>query len=457
MKIFHRLAQLLISSTALVAAHEDETHNEEGKKISPVTVLSLPNLLTETKIPNNWKAGGAAVLDEGRIVLTPSVGSHGTLWLKTPFALEDSFTIEWTVRSIKYSGLSEGGLAFWFISDTKTDDDSLYNGPADFDGLQMLIDNNSQLGQSVRAILNDGKQKLSVGNIHSKAFAHCLLGYQDSSIPITLRLSYSHERNNMLKLQIDNKVCFQTTKIKLPVAAVGDADSDLNANVGGKEGMYRIGITANNANTEESFEVLQMRLYNGIIDDVLIPNVRAMGQPKVIAKVVDKKTGKEQLVDKEVLNAKNSKISSYDLYKKLDRIEGKILANDISDLESKLEKVVQNQLTLAEQLDNLRKVLEGISMKSAQGGNIEQIKDNEQFKDFFSMNEKLEKMMSEQEKIREATKRAQQRQIGNPNGPPIDEVVRKLSIWLIPFILIMMVMAYHTYKIRQEIVKTKLL
>ena len=203
----------------------------------------------------------------------------------------------------------------------------------------------------------------------------------------------------------------------------------------------------------ESFEILQMKLYDKIIDDVLIPNVNAMSQPKLLTKIIDEKTGTEKIVDREVLDSQNKQISSFELYKKMDRLEGKIMANDINILEDKIDNILSIQQTLIKELSVLANRLQKDNNNNNNIVNGEN-NDNDQFKDFLAMNEKLEKMLNEQTKIREATKLSQtNREI----GPQIDEIVSKLLVWLIPLIVIMCIMAYYTFRIRQEIVKTKLL
>lgn len=442
MLFFSRLLNIFALYTTIILAHTTET-NAEGNVVVPDPKYSLPDLLTVKSIPNSWNAIDQTTLEEGRIILTPKQNSKGSLWLKSPVKLGEAFTIEWTVRSVKYVGKSTGGISFWLISSDNKKDSSLYNGPAQFNGFQILVDNNSPLGPSVRGLLNDGSIKLDQQTIYDKSFASCLMGYQDSSVPITLRLSYSENlessNNYFLKLQIDNRVCFQTNKIKLPL------DSYSN------NGQFNIGVTADNANTDESFEVLQMKYYDSVIEDVLIPNVNSMPQPKMIAKVIDTDTGKEKLVDKEVLDEMNDQTSNYLLYKKLDKLEGKILANDISDLEAKLEIVIKNQINLVEQMNHL---VDRLTNDVSNNGNSKSSMNDEQFKDFYAMNEKLEKMMDDAAQLREASQKQQLLQ--GPNIPT-DEIVRKLAVWLFPLVLIMVVMAYYTFKIRQEIVKTKLL
>lgn len=440
MQLFKCLTQLISINIAFCFAHSDYT--QDTNKVAPVAKYSLPDLIQLKSIPSNFKSSEQAGLNEGRIVLTPKENSKGSLWLKDDVPISGSFTIEWTFRSVNYVGKSVGGLAFWFITSGAKDDKALYNGPSTYNGLQLVVDDNTPIGQSIRGLLNDGSEKLTKEAIYEKTFASCLMGYQDASVPLTARLTYDIN-DNLLKLQIDNKVCFQTRKIKLPVG--------MDAGNG-----YSIGASAENDKTSESFEILQMKYYDSVLEDALIPNALAMAQPKLITKIIDKDTGSEKLVDKEVLDSQNSKLTNFELYKKIDKLEGKILANDISSLSEKLDAIIKIQDGLINQMTHLAKRLENpdaAAQATAEGLPA----DVGQFKDFISVNEKLEKMLKEQEKIRESTKLANQQQLLHNNGPQIDEIVRKLTIWLIPLILIMLIMAYYTFMIRQEISKTKLL
>lgn len=207
-------------------------------------------------------------------------------------------------------------------------------------------------------------------------------------------------------------------------------------------------------NNAESFEIFKMQFFNGVIEDSLIPNVNAMGQPKLITKYIDQQTGKEKLIEKTAFDADKDKITNYELYKKLDRVEGKILANDINALETKLNDVIKVQQELLSFMTTITKQLSSKPPANNEKGTSTDdaiAEDKENFKDFLSINQKLEKVLVEQEKYREATKRHGQ------DGPQVDEIARKLMIWLLPLIFIMLVMAYYTFRIRQEIIKTKLL
>lgn len=428
MKLLGTSMALIVSVAQIVNAHA--TEKSDDTKLNQA--MSLPDLISSTKVPKSWTAGDSSVLEEGRIILTPQRGTKGSLWQKENYKLEDSFTLEWTFRSVNYEGKSEGGLSFWFLSsNSRSDfkDKTFYNGPSKFDGLQLLVDNNGPLSSTMRAQLNDGGEPFTKQNVYDRSLASCLMGYQDSSVPSTLRLTYDRSENNLLKLQINNKICFQTRKVQFPA------------------GEYRIGVTAENANTPESFEILKMELYNGPIEDSYIPNVNEMGQPRVLTKVIDKETGQERLLEKEAYDIENDKISNYELYKKLDRVEGKILANDINALGA---QITQLQKTQEELLKYISQVNQGTSVSKGKSGDAID-EDRSKYGDFISMNEKLEKMLIEQERAREAAK------LATHSGPHIDDIASKLALWLLPLIFIMLVMAYYTFKIRQEIVKTKLL
>lgn len=443
------LSPLIISA---VGAH-DPGSASHGSAAVANPAHSLDNLLKVLEIPSHWVAKDQTTLDEGRVMLTPKQKSKGSLWLADPVKLQGEFTIEWTVRSVNYEGSSTGGLSFWFISSDNKADGSFYDGPSSFNGLQVLVDNNSPLGQSVRGVLGDSSAKYTKESVHDKAFASCLMGYQGTSVPVTMRLSYSESLSttgrSQLKLQVDNRVCFQTDKIVFP--------RDTLAN----NGAYHIGVTADNGNTAESFEVLRMEYYDSVVEEALAPNTKEMSQPRMIAKIIDESTGKEKLVEKEVLDEKNDHTSNYMLFQKLDKIEGKILANDIADLEEKLQSIMKNQYAMVEQLnavlEKLQNKAKGNGHGQSSGGDGNAIdRDNEEYKNFFAMNEKLGKLMDEREQLREANK--QQASLRSAtNAVTTDEIVSKLAVWLVPLVGIMFVMAYYTFKIRQEITKAKLL
>ncbi|SCV02292.1 LAMI_0G17612g1_1 [Lachancea mirantina] len=431
MAILRKLLALSIA-LVLIAAHSSANSDVSLKN----SQLSLPELVKSDKLPDTWVLGESAVLNEGRLMLTPKKGTEGSLWAKTVFHLQESFTVAWTVRSVNFRGKSPGGLALWFIKEDASENKNLFNGPDHFDGLQLLIDDNSEIGATLRGNFGDGTETMTNQDIYSHTFASCLMAYQDSSVPLTIRLTYVGSDDRLLKLQVDNKVCFQSTKIQFPL------------------GDYKVGATASNANTEESFEILKMDFYDGPIKESFIPNVKELDQPRLITKVINQKTGHEELVEKSPMEISGGDaVSNFDLFKKLNRIEGKILANDIGELLLSFEKVLALQKEQAHRIDQ---IIAKIASSDGHKGQISDMNTDETFSDFFKVDQKLQQLLEEQQRVKELSKK-NGGQDGLTSGPHIDEIVRKLSMWLVPLVVIMMVMAYYTFRIRQDIVKAKLL
>ncbi|KAG0656239.1 hypothetical protein C6P44_005284 [Monosporozyma unispora] len=427
-----------------VFGHSDGVDGHSTKLLDQ---YSLPDILSLDSIPTkNWEVGGFTKLEEGRIILTPNEQSGGSLWLKelpiksiTKGSDDLAFTLQWTFRSLNYIGPTSGGISFWVLKkdDSVSVDDvsRLDIWPKKYNGLQILIDNTGKYGESIRVILNDNSQDIDILNIDQHTLGQCLMEYQDSSVPSTLRLSYSND--HILKLQVDNKICFQTQKVKLWDHQSLNHDS------------VKIGVTANNIDNalpnKESFEILQMKLYNDLTTETFIPNVKQMRQPVILQKNV--KT--DELTVKDPMKKSYDKVNNYQLYKKLDHIEGKVIANDIADLNEKLDDIIKVQNSLIEYLLFL--------MKSHNGGTIEgSNNDDSQFKDFISMDNKLQQLLDEQEKIREMTTKHNSLMVSDMNST--DAVVKRvIQMWVIPLVVIVLIMGYYTFKINQDVSKTKLL
>lgn len=447
MKFGSILTGLLASSA--VYAHGTDSHGSKTDKEKLDLEYSLPELVKlNDKLPAHWRTSDATKLEAGRFILTPTKNSKGSLWLKKSFNLETSFTIEWTFRDVGFEGDSKAAMAFWFVTgsseqeiDETLKDKSMVNGPSKFDGLMLHLDTNEVHGPSIRAQLNDKITAFTPEIVHENSFGSCLLAYQDSAVPTTARLTYDKDNKSMLKLQIDNRVCFQTFKVKLP------------------QGLYRFGVTAVNDNNAESFEILKMHAYNGVVEDSLIPNSNPMPQPKFVTKQIDKDTGKEKIVEQDIFDTKKgNSISTLDLYKKLDSVEGRLLANDISVLDKKLDELIGLEkeatdfiLQMVGLLDIIVKKRSEVFNQSDENKEQADAIEKEKFKDFLSLNDKLESLYEEQIRIREATQKA------NSSKQDVDTLLWKISLWIFPLIVIMLIMTYYTFKIRQEIIKTKLL
>lgn len=395
---------------------------------------SLLDLVRSTKMPPNWYVSDDAVLEEGRIIMTPKKGSKGSAWLKPKFPTRDSFTIDFIFRSINYNGKSDGGMSFWIVDGKSSTTGSFHNGPSNYNGLQMLVDNKSKYGPALHNILNDGSKTITKDNVYSNAFASCLMGYQESTIPFTMRLTYSARESNLLKLQVDNKVCFQTRNVKFD------------------DGDYQIGVSADNGDTDESFELLVVKIYNDVLEKALEPNLKAMPQPKTVQKIVNQKTGKSSLKEKDIFDNKKSNIGVMDVYKKINRLEGKVLSNDASKIFEILDELTEEQRKMSSALTELASIL--IRLKNVEKSELKSknsVIDTEEYSQFTKMNSKLAKLLAEQQQIRKLNKNHQQDIYHSP------ELLNKFFWWLAALVILILVLAYHTYKIQQEIAKTKIL
>ncbi|EHN01253.1 Emp46p [Saccharomyces cerevisiae x Saccharomyces kudriavzevii VIN7] len=388
---------------------------------------SLPNLL-EVKDPqkelSQWTLKDKVKLEEGRFVLTPGKSTKGSLWLQPDYIIQDAMTIEWTFRSFGFRGSTNGGIAFWLKQGNVGDGTELFGGSSKkFDGLMILLRLDDKLGESVTAYLNDGSISLDVKS--SPYFASCLFQYQDSMVPSTLRLTYDPLNNHLLKLQMDNRVCFQTRKIKFM-----------------QRNPFRIGVSAINDASKESFEILKMKLYDGVIEDSLIPNVNPMGQPRMVTKVINSQTGEESFKERMPFSDKEEGITSNEIFEKMNKLEGKLMANGINPLLRKMDNIVANEREL---IRRLRPMLDPENVGRTPGLN------GDSFQDFLSMNTNLDRLIKEQERIR-----LDMKQHGGKTNRH-DEIFSQIGVWLIPLIFIMVTLAYYMFRINQDIKKVKLL
>lgn len=76
---------------------------------------------------------------------------------------------------------------------------------------------------------------------------------------------------------------------------------------------------------------------------------------------------------------------------------------------------------------------------------------DDSFQDFLSMNANLDRLIKEQEKIRQDAKLYGKQTKGH------DEIFSKISVWLALLIFIMITLPYYMFRINQDIKKVKLL
>lgn len=450
-------------STVLAFTISDHNNDHSGDSNSLILDnFSLPDMIKLIDLPSDWQLRNDAVLQDGRIILTPKAKNKGQLWLPTLTVNgllkndkshnvhsnnDGAFTIEWVFRSINFNDISSSSLNFYMILDDNFDanDNSLANGPNKFNGLSLIVKNSGKFADSISAIINNMDHRVTLDSVDQMAFTQCLLNYQESAVPITLRLSYNPSDNHLLKLQVDNKVCFQTRKIKFW--------DPLNADQ--LQRKIKFGVTADNVETTENFEILRVKLFNGLSDATQIPNVKQLPQPIIITKFVDQDTGEESTEMKDQFALKNKDLNNYQLWKKLDLIEGKLLSNDINLMIDKLDKLNQYQNTLLEYLVELSNGLIHDLKKNDKARNDGEPDSISEFKSFTKINDKLSQLLVEQEKIRDLHKKTNKSKDSNHYSP--HQVVKFLLLWITPFLLLLFIMGYHTFKIKQELSNIKLL
>lgn len=294
------LSSLLICP--ILAHNEDLISNKD---------LSLPKLvdLNSNKQLPYWDIRGSASIDQGRLLLTKeSKGrQEGSIWnLKTTLN-SNSFTVEFVFRSLGDSGKTGNGAIFWLLNNLGgsvdkliRSDTSLYGGPSKFDGIALVVDSNGPLGSTLRGYVNDNS-KVYTSDLNDAAseqfyrdeqFGECIIGYQNSQVPATIKLSYD-EASKVLRVSIDNKICFETSgSIKFPTAS-----------------KFTIGVSAKSGTNDkvEALELFKLNVYDEHIltSEQKYDQVELAVQPVIIKKTVDEE-GNDQTKKQEIVKEANS-------------------------------------------------------------------------------------------------------------------------------------------------------
>jgi len=199
--------------------------------------------------PNGRGLPGWSVLSENnqpqllsdRIILTPPVpaGTRGALWADNAVTIRD-WTVEFEFRA-NGQDQGSGNLQLWLTKDKKqVETNSIYTVEK-FDGLAIVIDQYGGRGGSIRGFLNDGSQNFkSHASVEALAFGHCDYSYRNLGRPSKLRLT----SQNGLTVSVDDRVCFSTDRIDLPV-------------------NYFFGITAATSESPDSFEIYKFIASSG--------------------------------------------------------------------------------------------------------------------------------------------------------------------------------------------------
>lgn len=444
--------------------HGDGQGGEEDDFKYLNNLFSLPDFLSNEKMVNNKDKGLPnygfvnTELNNGRIILSYNDEAGGIL-SKTgrKFTQSDSFSLEYIVRNLAKAdskvapdeGLfsSNDNLAL-FLTAGVDDLSSLVISSKTiaslkFNGFMLYLDSNDQYGGELKFLMNDGNSQYnSMQDLYDRSIGSCLINYyEDSSIPITIRLNYDAP-NHLLSVQVDNKICFQTRSVTLAPFATDQS--------------YKIGITSSGLDQSNSkFELLKLNFFDRLVKSAYLPNIKAMPQPKLLTKIINSATGDVNYEEFDKLS--EADITLLKLYKKLNTIEGKVIANDNNDLYAKvdrLEDINIQQFKMIEKLDSFIKTLLANTVGTSKDGS--NIMDKTEFKDIIGFSEKLEKLLEEQQEWK-ATHQYKAKTDADNNKIHVDDIIFRLLLWLSPLAVIMLVMVYFTFSIKREIGKQKLL
>lgn len=352
MKLLLPLALLFLAA----AAHESERAPlDEG--------LLLPKIvdLTSNKQLTNWETRGSTQITGGRLMLTPEGQSRleGSIWNKNYKLSKKAFSIEYTFRATGDRGKTGNGIAFWLLNDSQGNvdrlvraDTSLFGGPSKFDGLAFVVDSNGPLGSTLRGYANDNSKVFDAESpeFYHQDFGKCIIGYQDSQVPATLRVTYD-EIHHQLRVSIDNKLCFENSKFVIP-------ENELNLIVG-------VSASSGKHKKHEAFELFKLNVYElSLPGELEYDKVELAAQPVVVTKnqkgeVVSKKTGLE--LEKEKLVAQKLDLLGQLNEEQLNTILGKLSAFD-EQLSQKLAQTMEKQ-----KLDNtdLQRQIERLSLQNS--------------------------------------------------------------------------------------------
>lgn len=232
----------------------------------------------------DWEIKGSATLNNGRFLLTPEKSGRyeGSLWNKNFKLSKKSWTIDFVFRALGEIGKTGNGLVFWLLNDSRGNverlvqaDTGLYGGPTRFDGFAIAVDSNGPLGSTLSGYANDGTGTLTTDspNFHKLAFGKCIIGYQNSQVPATIRISYD-EFKHQFKVSIDNKICFETNQFKIPE----------------NENNFIVGVSAESglSNKREAFEIFKIQVYKNILEtEQKYSAVELAAQPVVVTEQGD--------------------------------------------------------------------------------------------------------------------------------------------------------------------------
>lgn len=365
----------LLTSAAVLETPGDRLHGLEIAASMP----ELPGIKSDSSIQKQWYISGSTKFYEGRYILTPKpvISSNlaeetilGSLWSRpdqNPPNLDELET-QLTIRSLGKIGETGAGLAYYIVNDDSkamaSYNNKIFGGPDKFNGLLITLDSNDEsLGSVFRVYLNDGSKVI---NLKTDLIGAYLYRYQNSNVPLTLKVGYS---NNWLKITCDNKLLFETDKFTITNIV--------------KSPNLRFGITSSSpkdVRNYEQFEVLRFKAYKKVSSEL-----RQECKQTLLAKHID--DGNESIdskpVDKKPIESKEESIPSelvQQIYKKLNDIQLSIstknVGNNIGKLNSETQQTVHHDIneltkTIGKLIDNVNNILIQVSNSNKRFDNVD--------------------------------------------------------------------------------------
>lgn len=399
-----------------------------------------------TNAEEEWEMDGDAQFEEGRIILTPKASTWGAL--NNPTKLNtDRWTVEAVFRSVGSRGKNGGAIALQYS--TGGIRDTVWN---EFDGLKVVVDSNSELGSSVHGFLDTRTKdlaKIEDADRYKESFGSCLLPYQDSQVPTTLRIAYY---DGFLVVQVNNRICLKTKRVKLP------------------KGRF-VGVMAQSSGVHEQFELLRLKTYDGVISEVLENDGFSAFQPKVVQKIVQvdekgqpEKQSKQQPKQtkqqakqeakqhKQQTEPNNGGNSNAEILEQLASLKSQIRAlaegaspNELSSLDAQEKKFKQLSVdfeSLSTNVRGLRTTLTQLTaiIEKLNNDNVDQLRENEQT--IKELSNKVEYLVLAEKQRHHDT--------------PISDLIAGLKYLILPLIFISLGLCFMAYRLRHDI-KTKLL
>ncbi|KAH8595040.1 concanavalin A-like lectin/glucanase domain-containing protein [Bisporella sp. PMI_857] len=231
--VFFKAPVGLVSTALLAYAQASYLNSElsfgQSGKISP-NLKAVPHWHL---LGSDWPP---EILSNKLVLTPPAPGQQrGAAWAEKPLLYS-----QWTADiDFRASGPERGGgnLQIWYTAQGREQigTSSIYT-VGKFDGLALVIDQYAGSGGFIRGFLNDGSTEYKAHHsVDSLAFGHCEYSYRNLGRPSRVAIKQSADK---FSVEVDGKLCFDSTKIKLPIG-------------------YNFGLTAASTENADSFEVFK--------------------------------------------------------------------------------------------------------------------------------------------------------------------------------------------------------